>query len=307
MKILTSTGKEDLAIVYIAETAGGNLIEFVESLQNPKPRTEKWILTVSTLYGCPVDCTICDAGPYYLGRISKEGIFWQINYMITKRYPDAVVPVKQLKIHFTRMGEPAFNMNVLEVIEEFDLYFDAPGFMPSVSSIVPNGSDKFFDELLRIKNAKFNKGNFQLQFSVHTTDEKKRDELIPVKKWSFEKMSEYGERFHERGDRKITLSFAPSNEYPVEPGNLIDIFDPKHFLIKLTPLNTTNSTIKNRLSSVINPLDRDRFQHLEVEFSELGYEVIVSIGEYEENKIGSTCGQNIVTQFRNSEEITENL
>lgn len=303
MKILTSTGNEDLAVIYIAETAGGNLIEFVESLQNPKPRSEKWILTVSTLYGCPVDCTICDAGPYYLGRISKEGIFWQINYMITKRYPDSAVPVKQLKIHFTRMGEPAFNMNVLEVIEEFDLYFKAPGLMPSISSIAPNGSDKFFDELLRIKSAKFNKGNFQLQFSIHTTDEVRRDELIPVKKWKFEKMGKYGERFHKSADRKITLSFAPSNEYPVEPSRLINTFDPEHFLIKLTPLNTTNSTIKNSLSSVINPLDRNKFLHLEDDFRKLGYDVIVSIGDYEENKIGSTCGQNIVTQYKAAEEV----
>lgn len=121
MKIINSTGKEDLAIVHIAQAAGGNYIEFVESLHAPKAREEKWILTLSTLYGCPVSCAICDAGPYYLGRVSKEGMFWQLDHMISRRYPAGVIPVKQLKVHFTRMGEPAFNMSVLDVIEEFNL------------------------------------------------------------------------------------------------------------------------------------------------------------------------------------------
>lgn len=298
MKLISSTGKEELAIIYIAQAAGGNYVEFVESLQPPKTREEKWILTVSTLYGCPVDCLICDAGPYYLGRISKEGIFWQIDHIISKRYPDGNIPVKQLKIHFTRMGEPAFNFAVLDVIREFDLYFKAPGFMPSVSSIAPRGSEKFFEELLELKNEKFNRGNFQLQFSIHTTNESKRNDLIPVKKWSFERIADYGARFHGKRDRKITLSFAPAIENEIEPEVLYSYFSPEHFLIKLTPLNLTNSTIKNNFTSVISPLGGGEIHDLSDMFSALGYEVIISVGDYEENKIGSTCGQNIVTNYK---------
>jgi 23S rRNA (adenine2503-C2)-methyltransferase len=195
------------------------------------------------------------------------------------------------------MGEPAFNMNVLEVIDEFELYFNAPGFMPSVSTIAPNGSERFFEEMLSIKNAKFNKGNFQLQFSIHTTDEKKRNELIPVKKWSFAKMGKYGERFHTSPDRKITLSFAPSDKYPVEPEKIYVFFDPEHFMIKLTPLNTTSSSAKNNLTSVIDPESGDNHQSLKDKFRSMGYDVIVSIGEFEENRIGSTCGQNISSVY----------
>ena len=299
MKIINSTGREDLAIVHIAQAAGGNYVEFVESLYPPKSREEKWILTLSTLYGCPVSCTICDAGPFYLGRISKEGMFWQLDYMLSKRYPDGCIPVKKLKVHFTRMGEPAFNMSVLEVIEEFDLYFNAPGFMPSISSIAPKGSEKFFKELLRIKNEKFSGGKFQLQFSIHTTDIKKRDELIPVKKWSFNEIAAYGDKFFREGERKITLSFAPSNEYIIDPNTITAIFDPQKFIIKLTPLNTTSSTVKNNLTSLISPLNTEGIESLASEFRNNGYEVIISIGSYEELKIGSTCGQNLVTNLQN--------
>jgi len=298
MKIINSTGRDDLAIVHIAQAAGGNFVEFVESLQPPKPREEKWILTLSTLYGCPVSCTICDAGPYYLGRISKEGMFWQLDYMISRRYPAGIIPVKQLKVHFTRMGEPAFNMSVLEVINEFDIYFKAPGFMPSISSIAPKGSEKFFEELLKLKNDKFICGKFQLQFSIHTTDTLKRDELIPVKKWDLTQIADYGRRFYNKGDRKITLSFAPSIENEIDPAVILRNFHPDIFLIKLTPLNITNSTIKNNLTSLISPLKSTGIEKLASEFRNRGYEVIVSIGDYEELKIGSTCGQNLVTNLQ---------
>ena len=65
MKILAKTGTEDVAIVYIAEMDNGRLVEFVESVQPPIPREKKWVLIVSTLYGCPVGCRFCDAGEYY--------------------------------------------------------------------------------------------------------------------------------------------------------------------------------------------------------------------------------------------------
>jgi len=299
MKIVSQTGNEELAVVYVAQTSGGDLLEFVESLQPPKPREEKWVLIVSTLLGCPVDCRICDAGLYYHGRISKEGIFWQIDNLVTRRFPERKIPSKQFKIQFARMGEPAFNMNVIDVIEEFDLYFDAPGFMPSISTIAPKSSDEFFERLLSVKNEKFNSANFQMQFSIHTTNERKRNELIPVKKWSFREIGEYGNRFFKQGDRKITLNFAASNQYPIHPEVLLDYFDPEKFLIKFTPLNPTYNSLKMNITSMINGTNTDKAIPVLDDFRNCGYEVIVSIGEIEENYIGSNCGQNILTHAIN--------
>lgn len=293
MKLISQQGREDLAIVYVARSEGGNLVEFVESLHPPKPREEKWILTISTLYGCPVNCTICDAGPFYLGRISKEGMFWQLDKMISGKYPDEHIPVKQLKVHFTRMGEPTFNMAVLDVIKEFDWYWKAPGFMPSISTIAPRGSEKFLDELISLKNEKFMNGRFQLQFSIHTTDSKKRDLMMPVKKWSFEKISEYGKRFFNEGDRKISLSFAPSVENEINIDKLKNIFDPEIFIIKLTPLNETVNVLKNEIIPVISNESNYAAEEIAKAFKKAGYETVISLNSYEEIKIGSTCGQNV--------------
>jgi 23S rRNA (adenine2503-C2)-methyltransferase len=65
MRVLVSTGREDIAVVYVAELEPGKQVEFVESLQPPLPREKKWVLIVSTLFGCPVQCLMCDAGGRY--------------------------------------------------------------------------------------------------------------------------------------------------------------------------------------------------------------------------------------------------
>ena len=291
MKILASSGRDDIAMVYVAELEGGKFIEFVEAVQPPMPRDEKWALMVSTLYGCPVGCSMCDAGGYYHGKVSKDDLFAQIDYMVNLRYPDWRIDTQQFKIQFARMGEPAFNMAVLAVIEELPQRYHAPGFMPSISTIAPHGTDPFFERLLDVKNNRYRNGNFQFQFSIHTTDERLRDEMIPVKKWSFAQMGAFGERFHETGDRKVTLNFALAEDSPVDPAVLLRHFSPEKFLIKITPLNPTYRAAENGLTSYIDPHSGDAEYHIVQDLRAAGYQVIMSIGEVEENYIGSNCGQ----------------
>ncbi len=81
MELLGKYGKEDLAILYIAKQED-KIVEFVESLQPPIPREEKWVLVISTMYGCPIGCLMCDAGEYYHGKISTEGMLEEIDFMI---------------------------------------------------------------------------------------------------------------------------------------------------------------------------------------------------------------------------------
>lgn len=305
MKVVASSGRDDIAMVYVAELEQGKFIEFVEAVQPPMPREEKWVLMVSTLYGCPVGCSMCDAGGYYHGKVSKEDLFDQIDYMVDLRYPDLKINTDQFKIQFARMGDPAFNMAVLDVIEELPSRYEAPNFMPSVSTIAPHGVDDFFERLLEIKNAQFRGGHFQFQFSVHTTDDAMRDEMIPVKKWSFAKMAEYGERFYQEGDRKITLNFALAEGKPVDPDVLLQYFSPEKFLIKITPLNPTYRAAEHGLSSYIDPFSKNNDYAVIENLRAAGYQVIMSIGEVEENYIGSNCGQYVRRHLEAIDEMIE--
>lgn len=300
MKVLSKTGNDTIATVYIAEMDNGKLVEFVESVQPPIPREKKWVLIISTLYGCPVGCRICDAGEDYQGKISKSDMFSQIDYLITRRYPDRRVPAAKFKIQFARMGEPALNREVLDVLKELPVRYHAPGLMPALSTIAPKGTERFFQGLLDIKKELYN-DRFQLQFSIHSTDESKRDWLMPVSKWSLEKIANYGESFFYKASRKITLNFALAVGVPVDPQVLLAHFDPEIFFIKVTPVNPTFRANRNAIASYILP-EKGTYEIIDG-LRDAGYEVILSIGELEENLIGSNCGQHIMNYLEKKEPI----
>ena len=96
MKIVASAGNPDIAMVYVADFNGG-LVECVEAIQPPRTREEKWVLMISTLFGCPISCQMCDAGGHYRGKLTESEMYAQIDYLINQRYPDGFVPSKQLK------------------------------------------------------------------------------------------------------------------------------------------------------------------------------------------------------------------
>jgi 23S rRNA (adenine2503-C2)-methyltransferase len=303
MKVIASAGKAEIAIVYILELNSGKLVECVESVQPPHPRLEKWVLLVSTMFGCPIGCAMCDAGGYYQGKPSADEIFSQIEFLVHQRFPDGSIPCKQLKIQFARMGEPALNPAVLEVLEALPGLYQAPGLMPSISTVAPAGCMDFFERLLDIKRTYYANGRFQFQFSLHTTDTQLRDKMIPVRKWSFAEMAEYGERFYAPGDRKITLNFALARHAPLEADVLKAFFSPEKFLIKITPVNPTYRAVENHLTSHLDAHTPDPRDQMVEALRWMGYEVIISIGNVEENQVGSNCGQYLRTHLNAREKM----
>jgi len=268
MKIVASAGNPDIAMVYV------------------------------------VECQMCDAGGHYRGKLTESEMYAQIDYLINQRYPDGFVPSKQLKIQFARMGEPALNPEVLDLLETLPGKLNAPGLLPSVSSIAPHGTDDFFERLTDIKNQVYPDGKFQFQFSIHTTDQQLRDELIPVKKWDFQKMATFGEKYYKPGDRKITLNFALAKQSPIQSDILLKYFNPDRFLIKITPLNPTYQAESTGLKSYVDPESRSENYPILDELREAGYQVILSIGEQEENLIGSNCGQYVQKHLMEHDELS---
>lgn len=295
MKILAEYGNDELARVFVAQLRDDrrSVVEFVESVQPPLPREQKWVLIVSSMFGCPIGCRMCDAGGDFAGSLTKDEILSQIDALVTRRYPDRCVPSSKFKVQFARMGEPTLNPAVLDVLHLLPTIYDAPGLLASLSTVAPARAGTFFQRLRHIKESRYQVGRFQLQFSIHTTDHRKRQELIPTKTWTFEQMASYGESFclPDQGDRKVVLNFAPAVGYPVDASVIGEHFDPDRFLIKLTPLNPTVRSSKGGMRSVIEPASRQTWGTLIDEFTDEGFEVILSIGEVEENKIGSNCGQ----------------
>lgn len=302
MRVIDQYGRDDLAMVYLGETEKGKYLEFVESLQPPFRREQKMVMIISTLFGCPVKCIMCDAGGDYKGKVGAEDMFAQIDHIVGRRFPDGTIPVRKFKVQFSRMGEPAFNDAVLTVLDEFPARYDAPGFLPSLSTVGPAGRNDFFEKLLKIKKKRY-RSSFQLQFSIHSTDQAVRDRIIPIKKMTFAEVADYAARFHDENGKKITLNFILAKDFDFEPKALPAHFSPDLFFIKMTPLNPTYTADRNELEPGIvgKPIDSGEGEKILARVDKLGYEALLSIGEQEENRIGSNCGQYVESYARSRE------
>ncbi len=302
-KEIKSFGKDDLAKVYVMVMGDERMVECVESLQPPHTRNEKWVLLVSTSCGCPVKCRMCDAGMDFKGHLTADQILAQIDFLVEKRYPDHKIPAAKFKIQFARMGEPAFNSAVLDVLERLPDRYQAPGLMACVSTIAPRTAGAFMKKLMDIKERQYANGHFQMQFSVHSTDEQERDALMPVPKYSLQDIKEYGDRFVTPGDRKITLNFALAKKSLFDVQTLVNTFSPEKFMFKITPLNPTYNVRRHDLKSYIDAHDVHKQYDIFNQLKHHGFDVLISIGENEENLIGSNCGQYVLRHMNESDKL----
>lgn len=288
MKILYEKGLDELATVYAAsyDEEDKKILEFVDSLSGSESILDKWVIVLSSQFGCPVGCKMCDTSDYFEGNPSRMELVSQVDHLINRRFPDGKVPTKKFKVQFARMGEPALNGNVIGAIEDIMKKYDAPGFMPCISTTAPEGTDAFFESLKEL-NHRYFKGNFQLQFSIHSTDPVQRNEIMPVTKWELERIAKYGREFY-IGGRKISLNFALGTDNELDPKKIEELFSPDIFMIKLTPVNPTEQArMHDMVREEIYEGDIPQIRELK----DAGYDVVLSIGDLRENQIGSNCGQ----------------
>jgi 23S rRNA (adenine2503-C2)-methyltransferase len=273
----------------VAELEDGSRIEFVESIQPPRSKEEKWVNIISTMVGCPVGCKMCDAGGAFSRRLTVSEMEAQMDFLASQKFPNGEVSTNMLKLQLARMGEPTMNPHVLEFLKELGKK-NMKNLVISLSTVGPSQSAPFIQELKKIKDQYF-QGRFQLQFSIHSTDDETRYRLIPIKGLVLPEIAALGRQFRSPGDKKITLNFIVMKDVEIDPARIARLFDPQNFLIKLTPLNPTYRAQYHKIQPGFNPEKPETVAELIGKFQSLGFETILSIGEREENQIGSNCGQ----------------
>ena len=289
MKLVSSSGNPELATVHVGQLEDGHMIEFVESVQPPRTASEKWVNIISTMVGCPVGCKMCDAGGGYLRSLTAEEMREQLDALAAAKFSDGKRKTAMWKVQLARMGEPTLNPHVLEFLR--DLASEGhDNLVISLSTVGPSACAPFIQELKKVKEEGF-RGRFQLQFSIHSTDDEARRRLIPVKGLALPEIAALGRQFRGQGDRKITLNFIVMKDVPIDAERIARLFDPDNFLVKLTPLNPTYRAQYHKIQPGFDPENPDGVEKLISDFRARGFETILSIGELEENSIGSNCGQ----------------
>jgi 23S rRNA (adenine2503-C2)-methyltransferase len=135
------------------------------------------------------------------------------------------------------------------------------------------------------------RGRFQLQFSVQSTSAADRSRLTPIAHWSLEEIAAFGRRFHRDGDRKVVLNFALARGVEFEPSVVASVFDPGSFAVKVTPVNPTARGAGAGFETVLRSERVEAVTAAREALLARGFDVVFSVGEAGEDRIGSNCGQ----------------
>ncbi len=256
---------------------------------------EKWVITISTQYGCDSACSFCD-----VPKVGK-GINATFNDLIQqvltgiKLHPE-VKFTKRLNIHYARMGEPTWNPNVLDATKWFKTHIDPEYTIhPVVSTMMPNKNEwlkTFIHTWMRIKNRLLD-GNAGLQLSINSTDEVARNKMFRGNACSLEDIAKIMDGSIPNG-RKITLNFA-LGDWEINPDILLKYFNPDWYLIKLTPLHKTLAVNSKSMMPSGDWTTYTPYSDIESKLKKAGYDVIVFIASKEEDESRITCGNAILS------------
>lgn len=264
------------------------------------PLSEKWVVTVSTQYGCPMKCTFCDVPQVpFNGNASFEDLKKQL-YAAIKLFPE-VTYTDRLNLHFARMGEPIFNEAVLEfskwLVDNKATFQNETGLRaevihPVLTTSLPSKYKKLGSRILEwcdFKNID-SRGQAGLQFSINSTDEKQRDAMFAGKAISLEEISEIGKSMPPPISRKYCLNFALSTAFEVDAEKLRKLFDPQKFMVKITPIHNNQACTHNGVLTEEGYRSYTPYRNVEENLKRVGFDVLVFIPSMDEEDGLVTCG-----------------
>ena len=267
--------------------------------QQTLPLTEKWVITISTQYGCSMGCKFCDVPK--VGRGVNATYYDLRNQIVAglSLHPE-ITSTKRLNVHYARMGEPTLNDDVLyftkNMRKELYPYIGNSLIHPVISTMLPKANrklEKYLNDWMEIKNRDFC-GDAGLQFSINSTSAKEREDMFSGNSLALKEISEIGKRLEMPKGRKITLNFAVA-DYEINAEKLRDLFSSEKFVVKLTPMHTTHTAVKNGIETSGDYTTMYPYREIEENLKRVGFDVIVFIASEHEDLGRITCGNAILS------------
>ena len=222
------------------------------------PLSEKWVITVSTQYGCPMKCTFCDVpNVKFRGNASFQDLYDQFFNAISL-FPHTKY-TERLNLHYARMGDPIFNEEVFKFSEWLiknkryiaDLGLRIEVIHPVLTTSLPRKFKQLEERILRwceIKNDLYN-GQAGLQFSINSTNEDQRTEMFGDQQLHLTELAKIASKMPNPVSRKYCLNFAYSTDFEIDAAFLQEHFDPNKFMCKITPIHNNNACKANNIKT----------------------------------------------------------
>lgn len=263
------------------------------------PLEDKWVITISSQYGCSMNCKFCDVPKVGPGRnATYKDLLNQVLAGLSM-HPE-VTHTDRLNIHFARMGEPTWNPAVLEfgwsMRDELFPHIGTSVIHPVVSTMMPRMNTKLLDyirEWCKIKNDCF-KGEAGLQLSINSTSDTERQNMFNGNSMTLSEISNLMDKMPAPVGRKYTLNFAVAG-YEINGAKLAKLFNPEHFIVKLTPMHKTSTAISNGIKTEGDYTTFYPYQEAEQSCKEAGFDTLVFIASEYEDLGRITCGNAILS------------
>jgi 23S rRNA (adenine2503-C2)-methyltransferase len=268
------------------------------------PLSEKWVITVSTQYGCPMKCTFCDVPNVpFRGNASSDDLLDQF-YSAIRLFP-SVKYTERLNLHFARMGDPIFNQSVFDfsrwLIENKPAIARDTGLrIETLHPVLTTSLPRKFGSLRRrilewceIKNRLYN-GQAGLQFSINSTDEAQRSEMFGDQQLHLEELAMIAAEMPEPVSRKYCLNFAYSTAFVIDAEKVRRLFDPAKFMCKITPIHNNNACRQNAIETVGGYDSFHPYAKPERDLKAAGFDVLVFVPSIDEEDGLVTCGNAIL-------------
>lgn len=258
------------------------------------PLTDKWVITISTQYGCSMGCQFCDVPRVGKGINCTLGDMQQMVIEGLRCHPE-VLYSNRLNIHYARMGEPTFNPHVLDHAKWMKDHIDPEyNVHPVLTTMMPRTNEWLKTMLhgwIRIKNRVYG-GNAGLQLSINSTDEAERARIFSGNALTLLECSRMLECAVPVG-RKFVLNF-PVCDWTIDAAVLRTYFDPERFIVKLTPMHETATAQRFGHETHGDYVNPKSYQAVAARLRDVGFEVLVFIASRDEDHGMITCGNAVL-------------
>ena len=243
---------------------------------------KRTVICCSVMSGCPVGCTFCGTGKFFVRNLTKNEIVEQVRSCL-ETIDCGTRDIEKFQIMFMSMGEPMLNWKELKlaIIELADMY---PTAQLLISTSAPTGMIYHLGELISFSMQIKRLG---LQFSVHESTDEARAKLIPTNTCTLRQIAAMGDTWAAFTGRKPFFNYCVNtdNNGTDDARRLASLFNPDVWECTLSVICEKDESVANSINRQLDIIDgfrkamEDEGFHLRV-FNPAG-----------QDDIGGGCGQ----------------
>lgn len=243
---------------------------------------KRTVICCSVMSGCPVGCTFCGTGKFFVRNLTKNEIVEQVRSCL-ETIDCGTRDIEKFQIMFMSMGEPMLNWKELKlaIIELADMY---PTAQLLISTSAPTGMIYRLGELISFSMQIKRLG---LQFSVHESTDEARAKLIPTNTCTLRQIAAMGDTWAAFTGRKPFFNYCVNtdNNGADDARRLASLFNPDVWECTLSVICEKDESVANSINRQLDIIEgfrkamEDEGFHLRV-FNPAG-----------QDDIGGGCGQ----------------